>query len=85
MPMLWNLGKREPQEAPVRCNWCRAALAVHSPAGLRPAAIELHAHGAVSVKRLGWFCGRRCVSAYEARFRVILEPESQSGTEPPSA
>jgi hypothetical protein len=74
--MMWNLGKRGPQAAPVRCNWCRATLAAQGPAGLLPSASELHTQGAVSVKRLGWFCGRRCVAAYESRFRVILEPES---------
>jgi hypothetical protein len=83
--MLWNLGKRGPQGAPVRCNWCRAPLAVQSPAGLSPAASELHAQGAVSVKRVGWFCGRRCVASYEARFRVILEPETLGSPEPRSA
>jgi hypothetical protein len=81
--MLWNLSKRAPQGAPVRCNWCRAQLAVQGPSGLAPAASELHAHGAVSVKRLGWFCARRCVSSYEARFRVILEPELQTGSAEP--
>jgi hypothetical protein len=74
--MLWKLGKREPQGAVVRCNWCRAAVAVQRPTGLQPAPSELYSHGAISVKRLGWFCGRRCVTSYEARFRVILEPES---------
>lgn len=83
--MLWNLGKRSPQGAPVRCNWCRAPLAVQSPTALQPSASELHARGAVSVKRVGWFCSRRCVASYEARFRVILEPESQGSAEPRSA
>jgi hypothetical protein len=83
--MFWNLGKRSPKGAPVRCNWCRAPLALQSAGGLQPAASELHARGAVSVKRVGWFCGRPCVQAYEARFRVILEPESQGSGEPRSA
>jgi hypothetical protein len=80
--MLFNLGKRAPQGAPVRCNWCRAPLAVQGPAGLAPTATELHGRGAVSVKRVGWFCGRPCVASYEARFRVILEPESPGAPEP---
>jgi hypothetical protein len=79
--MLFNLGKREPQGAPIRCNWCRANLAVQTPGGLVPPAPDLHARGAIAVKRLGWFCGRRCVTAYEVRFRVILEPESTGATE----
>ena len=83
--MLWNLTKRAPQGAPVRCNWCRAHLAVQGPGGLAPTAEELHAHGALSVKRLGWFCTRRCVVAYETRFRVILEPELQTSAEPRTA
>jgi hypothetical protein len=81
--MLWKLSKRAPQGAPIRCNWCRAQLAVQSPGGLAPGAAELHAQGAVCVKRLGWFCARRCVAAYEARFRVILEPELQGGSVEP--
>jgi hypothetical protein len=28
------------------------------------------------MRRVGWFCSRSCVGAYEFRFRVILEPES---------
>jgi hypothetical protein len=83
--MLWNLGKRAPQGAPVRCNWCRAHLALQTASGLQPPASELNEHGAVSVKRLGWFCGRRCVTAYELRFRVILEPELLGSAEPRSA
>jgi hypothetical protein len=84
--MLWKLSKRMPQGAPVRCNWCRAQLAVQSPQGLFPTAPELHAGGAISVKSLGWFCARRCVASYEARFRVILEAELQdSGAEPRTA
>jgi hypothetical protein len=73
--MLWKLTKRQPQGAPVRCNWCRAALALQAASGLQPPASELNARGNLAVKRLGWFCGRRCVTAYEQRFRVVLEPE----------
>jgi hypothetical protein len=83
--MLWNLNKRAPQGAPVRCNWCRAQLAVQGPGGLSPDTQELHTRGAISVKRLGWFCARRCVASYEARFRVILEAEVQGGSEPRTA
>jgi len=83
--MLWNFSKRTPHGTPVRCNWCRAQLAVQAAGGLHPAAPELYARGAVSVHRLGWFCARRCVASYEARFRVILEPELQGNAPPGSA
>jgi hypothetical protein len=83
--MLWNLSKRVPHGAAVRCNWCRAQLAVQASGGLHPPAPELYARGAVSVNGLGWFCARRCVTSYEARFRVILEPELQGNASPRSA
>ncbi len=83
--MAWSFGKRAAKGAPVRCNWCRAPLALQQAGGLQPSASELHALGALSVKRLGWFCGRRCVGSYEKRFRVILEPESLPTGEPRSA
>ncbi len=83
--MGWSFRKSEAHAAPVRCNWCRAPLAVHGPGGLKPSASELHGLGAVSVKRVGWFCGRRCVGSYEVRFRVILEPEALDGQEPQTA
>jgi len=83
--VVWSFRKREVQAAPVRCNWCRAPLAVQSPGGLKPSALELQALGALSVKRVGWFCSRRCVGSYELRFRVILEPEAVDAPEPRSA
>ncbi len=83
--MAWNFGKREAKGAPVRCNWCRVPLAVQRPGGLWPTAEELHGRGAVSVKLLGWFCGRPCVGSYEKRFRVILESEMLGSSEPGSA
>ena len=83
--MLFNLGKRAPQGAPVRCNWCRIHLAVQTTSGLQPPAPDLLARGAIAVKRLGWFCGRRCVTTYEVRFRVILEPDSVDVAAPRSA
>jgi hypothetical protein len=83
--MFWKLAKRQPQGAPVRCNWCRATLALQGARGLQPAASELHAQGGLAVKRLGWFCGRRCVTAYEQRFRVVLEPEVANDADAPAA
>jgi len=74
--MVWKLTRRQAQAEPVRCNFCRAQVATQNGAALQPPAADLHASGAVSVKRLGWFCSRRCVTLYEARFRVILEPDT---------
>jgi len=48
---------------------------------LVPEAAQLTAQGAVPMKRVGWFCSRECVGAYEFRFRVILEPEPCSAGE----
>jgi len=79
--VVWSFRKREAKGTPVRCNWCCAPLAVQGPGDLKPSASELHALGAVSVKRVGWFCGRRCVGSYEIRFRVILEPDAFDGAE----
>jgi hypothetical protein len=83
--MLFSLGKRAPQGAPIRCNWCRVNMAVQTKSGLLPPATDLLAGGAIAAKRLGWFCGRRCVTTYEVRFRVILEPESVDVAAPHSA
>ena len=79
--MEWSFGIREAKGAPVRCNWCRAPVAIQSAGVLKPTAVELHTLGAVLVKRLGWFCGRPCIRSYETRFRVILEPEALEGAE----
>ena len=83
--MGWSFRMREANAAPVRCNWCRAPLALQGPGGLTPSPADLHELGAVSVKRVGWFCSRRCVGSYEVRFRVILEPETLDGQEPRTA
>lgn len=80
--MLWKLTRRQARTEPVRCNFCRAQVALQNGAALQPSAADLHASGAVSVKRLGWFCSRRCVTLYEARFRVILEPDAHEGAQP---
>jgi hypothetical protein len=80
--MLWKLTRRQARAEPVRCNFCRAQVAMANGGALRPSADELYGSGAVSVKRLGWFCSRRCLTLYETRFRVILEPDAQETAQP---
>ena len=77
---MWSLSKR-PLRTPVRCCFCRRALATRVDEVLVPEAARLTAQGAVLMKRVGWFCSRECVGAYEFRFRVILEPEPCSAYE----
>lgn len=72
---MWGLSKR-PLRTSVRCSFCRRAIATQVDEVLVPRAEQLTAQGAVPMKRVGWFCSRACVGAYEFRFRVILEPES---------
>ena len=74
---MWGLAKR-PVRTSVRCSFCRQGIATQVDHHLVPAAHELTALGAMSMKRVGWFCSRGCVSAYEFRFRVILESEVDS-------
>jgi hypothetical protein len=57
------------------------ALAIHADHSWVPCVRELTSLGAMPMKRVGWFCRRDCVSAYEFRFRVILEPETSSALE----
>ncbi|HXX30878.1 MAG TPA: hypothetical protein VEJ89_09185 [Myxococcaceae bacterium] len=84
--MLWKLtGGRHPGPKTVRCPFCRKELGVDQAGALQASAADLAAAGAVAVKRLGWFCGRRCVTLYEVRFRVVLEPESADAGRPGSA
>jgi hypothetical protein len=72
---MLRLGRRLERGEPVHCGFCRAQIALRLEQGLHPAPRELVAAGAVPMRRVGWFCSRRCVGAYEFRFRVILEPE----------
>ncbi len=76
---MWILSKR-PVRTSVRCSFCRRARHGVDEV-LVPEAKRLTAQGAVPMKRVGWFCSRECVGAYESRFRVILEPEPCSAYE----
>jgi hypothetical protein len=78
---MLGFGRRAERGIPVRCGFCRELIAVRLERGLMPGPRELTAVGAVPMRRTGWFCSRRCVSAYEVRFRVILEPEAWSTVE----
>jgi len=73
---MLGLRRRGTVGAPVHCSFCRKRIALRLEHGLQPPPPELLAAGAVPMRRVGWFCSRSCVGAYEFRFRVILEPES---------
>jgi hypothetical protein len=77
---MWGLPSR-PTGTPVRCSCCRKGIAVQVDNVLVPTVRQLTALGALPMKRVGWFCSRACVGAYEFRFRVILEPEPWSSVE----
>ncbi|HMK71816.1 MAG TPA: hypothetical protein VK454_00680 [Myxococcaceae bacterium] len=71
------LGWRKTERpTPVQCSYCRKLLAARLAHRLEPSPRVLTTLGAVPMKSIGWFCSRRCVDAYESRFRVILEPEA---------
>jgi hypothetical protein len=76
---MWRLSKR-PVQTVIRCSTCLKSIAVRVDETLIPSAPTLTAVGAASMRGVGWFCSRDCVSAYESRFRVILEPDSLSST-----
>jgi hypothetical protein len=82
---MLGFGKRAERGTPIHCGYCRQLVAVRLEQGLMPGPRELTAVGAVPMRRAGWFCSRRCVSAYEVRFRVILEPEAWNAGDSRSA
>jgi hypothetical protein len=67
-------------QAVIRCSTCLRSIAVRVDETLIPGAPTLTAVGAASMRGVGWFCSRDCVSAQEFRFRVIREPDCHPST-----